>query len=316
MSKTGIYLNGKWYGGSSGANAQDITYSDFENLTQAQKDNGTIYFIPDYQLPQVPIKPWATATDAELVAMIQAADAGDIDLYEDAGWRVGDERVVHLSAMSAYGTLDDTNPAQDVTLVLMNRGGKELVTSTASGRTTCSFIWGMKDSLCYVGRFHYPASGAITWKDSLRRSWCNSTFKNALPEYFRSVCKEVKNITAVTDSANEITNDYCFMAAMAEVFKGDPTYGPGGATAGVNTTAGTAAIEFNALSQFSYYATPANRLKKIRQDLGGNVYNWWGRSSWYTVVPSQMVVDVSNEGVPEATWVDSSSLGICVHGCI
>ena len=232
LMKKGVNFSGSAEGGTQ---SQDISYSDFENLTQVQKDNGTIYFIPDYPLPTVAIKPWSTASDAELVAMIQAADAGDIDLYEDAGWRVGDERVVHLSAMSATG-VGESHAAQDVTLVLVNKGGKELVTPTSSGRTSCSFVWGMKDCLAEKGYMNSTNTNTGSWGASARRTWCNNVFKDALPSTLLPIFKQVKVVTAQTydGSTNEVTNDYFFLPAGAELTKGDTTYGQGG-TAGAQT---------------------------------------------------------------------------------
>ena len=97
--------------------------------------------------PPVTIVTWANGTDAEIVAMVQAADNGVISLADY--WSVNNERIVHLSAMSATN-VGESHVAQDVTLVLMNAGGKTLTTATASGRTVCSFIVGMKDCLIKI----------------------------------------------------------------------------------------------------------------------------------------------------------------------
>ena len=99
--------------------------------------------------PLPDIVTWADGTDEQIVAMVQAADKGRINLADY--WHVGDERVVHLDAMEATG-VDESHDAQDVTLVLMNTGGKTLNTPTEGGRTTCSFIVGQKDSLNEKGK--------------------------------------------------------------------------------------------------------------------------------------------------------------------
>ena len=87
---------------------------------------------------------WSDASDADIVKMVQAADEGKINLADY--WNVGDERVVHLSAMEATG-VDESHAEQNVTFVLMNAGGKML----ANGQTECSFIVGIKDGLAESG---------------------------------------------------------------------------------------------------------------------------------------------------------------------
>lgn len=43
------------------------------------------------------IVPWSTGTDEQIVAMIQAAHNGTIDLQQDGEWAVGDLRTIHIS---------------------------------------------------------------------------------------------------------------------------------------------------------------------------------------------------------------------------
>ena len=67
---------------------------------------------------------WADGTDAEIVAMVNAADDGMINLADY--WSVGDERQVTLSAMEATG-VGESHVEQTVTFVLMNAGGKKFL---------------------------------------------------------------------------------------------------------------------------------------------------------------------------------------------
>lgn len=165
-------------------------------------------------------KGFGEATDAELVAMVEAADRGEIDLYEDAGWRVGDERTVHLSAMAATG-VGESHAEQDVTLVLMNRGGYTLSSATESGRNICSFVVGLKIMLgknIERGYMNSTDTNNGSWKNSARRAWCNSVFYNAIPQSIRSIFKQVKVVTAQTynGTINEETDDYFFLPALKE----------------------------------------------------------------------------------------------------
>lgn len=92
----------------------------------------------------VKIVTWADGTDEEIAAMVKAADEGLIDLKDY--WNIGDARKVMLSETESYEWYT-SHSRQEAEFVLMNAGGKNLVTATESGRTTCSFIVGLKDCL-------------------------------------------------------------------------------------------------------------------------------------------------------------------------
>ena len=110
---------------------------------------------------------WSTSSDAEIVQALEDAYAGKIDLEEDYGWCVGQERTVHLSAMSA-SYVGESYGQQDARLVLMHRRGYTL----ASGQS-CQFIVGLVDTLGYFsssGYMNSTASNSGSWGDSARRS--------------------------------------------------------------------------------------------------------------------------------------------------
>jgi len=64
----------------------------------------------------VKIVPFEYGTDEEIGAIIDAAQAGTIDLQADAGWRVGDMRKISIGAFMAGG--DITEPNQDIDIVI------------------------------------------------------------------------------------------------------------------------------------------------------------------------------------------------------
>ena len=117
------------------------------------------YWYELYGLP-LEIVTWAGGTDKEIVAMVKAADQGLINLSDY--WAVGDTRTVQLSAMSNTG-VSDSHSAQEVDLVLMHAGGYELNEAVASGRTTCSFIVGQKDSLAESGYMNPSSTNSGSW---------------------------------------------------------------------------------------------------------------------------------------------------------
>lgn len=212
----------------------------------------------------VKIVTWADGTDEEIVAMVEAADRGEISLADH--WKVGDERTVHLSAMAATG-VGESHVAQDVTMVLMNVGGKTLANATASGKTECNFIVGMKNGLANgtdgeYGYMNMPNTNIGGWDSCARRTWCNNVFRNAIPASVRSIFKQHLNITANGTGATTVTStDYFALPAEKEVF-------------GSNTYANSSAE--SSLTQFTYYATSSNRIKKCGDS--GSADDWWERS--------------------------------------
>ena len=202
----------------------------------------------------VKIVTWAGGTDAEIANMVAAADAGVINLQDY--WAVGQERSVSLAAMAATG-VGESHSAQNVTMVLMNKGGKTL----ANGKT-CSFIVGLKNGLATTGYMNSTNTNSGGWESCARRTWCNNVFRNAIPSALRGIFKQHKNVTANGSSTGTTTStDYFALPAEKEVF-GSVTY--------ANATAETS------LTQFEYYKTTANRVKNAGDS--GSASGWWERS--------------------------------------
>ena len=214
--------------------------------------------------PAPTIVTWADGTDAEITAMLEAHYAGLIDVT--AIWNVGDERVVHLDAMSATG-VGEPHVAQNVKMVLMNKGGKTL-TTPINGHSECAFVVGQKNMLAngttreggYMNSSNTNNGG---WNSCARRTWCNSVYKNALPSTLVGIFKEHQNVTANGSSSSTTTsNDYFALPSEKEVF-GSVTY--------ADSTAESAN------KQFKYYETSSNRIK-YQGETGGSAYTWWERS--------------------------------------
>jgi len=205
---------------------------------------------------EIKVVTWKYGTDEELADMLEAHYNGDINIHDY--WSVGDERIVHLSAMSATG-VGESHVAQDVTMVLMNEGGKTL----ANGKT-CAFVVGQKNFLAngttleggYMNSSNTNTGG---WKGSARRTWCNETYYNAIASGFKALLKQFINKSGIgggSSSGTENTTDWTALAAEFEVF--------GSTTCSV----------FGEGSQFKYYETSANRIKNVN----GSALPWWERS--------------------------------------
>ena len=230
--------------------------------------------------------------------MVEAADQGKINLSDY--WAVGDTRTVQLSAMSATG-VGESHAAQQVDLVLMHAGGYDLNAAVASGRTTCSFIVGQKDSLATAGYMNSSNTNSGSWDGSARRAWCNSVYKNALPSTLLPIFKQFKTITAQTynGSTNQESVDYFALPAGKEVFNDGYISGYSNET------------EANALFQFTYYATLSNRVKKLGKT--GDAYHWWERSPYHN--DSRLFCYVTSDGSGNGGNA-SVAYGLAPFGCI
>lgn len=245
---------------------------------------------------------FATATDDEIATMVALADAGIIDLYEDCGWRVGQEHQVSLSAIAASGTYDgvswsvgESSGSQTITLVLSNRGGYELVNSVldkqGQTRTECSFQVDCKDNLSTLGYINSTNTTSGSWNGCARRNWCNGGFREALPSELRGVFKQFKTITAQSynGSTNQTSSDYFALRAAKEIF---------GSATGSNAT------EAAALSQVDWYKTSSHIVHTI---------GWFTRSPYAS--NSSAFTAVNNAGSGTAYFA-SEAHGLSPFGCL
>lgn len=233
---------------------------------------------------------WGSATIEELTFMLDLHDRGIIDIREI--WQVGDERVVALPAMRGVGSFEK-HAAQNVTFVLMNAGGKEL-----EDGSECHFVVGMKnafgtsDSVADLDEYGRMNSSSNTnrgeWEDCNRRTWCNSTFANALPADFRSLFKKHKNKTYGT-----VSIDLFALPSTVEVM--------GSASGARSSDEG---------AQFEYYKTASRRRKYY-----GNTSTqtqWFHRSPYINTSDFMCQTGINTVGHCAA----SDSRGISPFGCI
>ena len=225
-------------------------------------------------IPTVKIVPFNSGTDAQIAAMIAAADRGDIDLYADAGWRVGDERQVTLSAMDATGTYDgvswtvgESHAEQTVTLILLDGGTTSETGSTFTGsaasaytlvnnvynkdgtkRTNPAFIVGLKDVLAETGYMNSSNTNSGSWGGCARKNWCDGAFRKSFGTLI-PIFKQFKVKTAETASGDTLqtSQGYFALAATKEIYGSDDNNS--------NST------ERSTLIQFSYYSPRSTRRK-------------------------------------------------------
>ena len=230
---------------------------------------------------------WANGTDEEVAAMVAAADAGKLNLSDY--WHEGDERTVHLSAMSATG-VEESHVAQDVVMVLTDPGHFTL----ASGKP-CNFVVLQKDCLKKNGAMNSSNTNSGGWDACPRRTWCNSVYRNAIPSTLRGIFKQFTTYAANgTGSSSVASSDYFALFSEKEVF-------------GLTPYADSSAESKN--SQLTWFKTSSNRIKVVN----GSAYIWWERSP-YTSSPS-IFCAVSRGGA--ADWYNANNgRGLAPFGCI
>ena len=266
-----------------------ITTPSGTNKQILQGNNANLQLIAGYNPPSFKPVTWAGGTDEEIVAMVEAADAGLINLSDY--WAVGDTRTVQLSAMSNT-VVNHSHAAQKVDLVLMHAGGYEL----ADG-STCNFVVGQKDSLAEVGYMNLHMTNSGSWDGSDRRVWCNSTYKNAIPSTLQPIFKQFKTITLEASEGKTLKTSLDYFALPAEKEVGSRNW--------------SSSAEFNALFQFDWYKTASNRIKKL--GISGSTDLWWRRSPRYTNSSDFCCTESSGSSGSASAY---SSLGLAPFGCI
>lgn len=141
---------------------------------------------------------WANGTFEEISKVLDMHYAGEIDISEH--WNVGDERVVHLSSMSSWNaTYGETQPEKDVTIVIIGFNFDTLRTPI-NGISKSAITVQVKECLPnkgvidadYIEKEKRFDSVTLEWVACDRRAWCNSTFKNSLPNELHDLIKVVK----------------------------------------------------------------------------------------------------------------------------
>ena len=240
----------------SPANGSSFSSVGTKTITATYTENGVTKTATTSVNVTITAVTWAAGTDAQIVDMVAAADAGVISLSDY--WAVGDERTIPLTAMAATG-VGETHAAQNVVYRLDNAGGMQL----ANGKT-CSFIAGQKNLLNEYGYMNSSNTTAGSWNDSARRAWCNNVYKNAFPSSLLPICKEFITITGGGSGATSGTvtaTDLFSLPAEMNIF-GSRSY--------------SVQDEANALAQWTTYKTASNRIKYAN----GSAYYWWQRSPY------------------------------------
>lgn len=204
---------------------------------------------------------WATfsaGSDEVIGAMIDAAQAGDLDL--STVWSVGDTRTI---SVAAFAGVQNQHAAQSIDIV---------ITSFEDYNNAGAVMqFDMKDCLAEYECMNSSNTGTLTNTSMYKTVLPN--YANALPSWLKTRLKPF-SIKVSPDGSNAtpitLTNQKLALRAEWEVF-------------GAKSYAVAGQAEASGGKQISYYATQANRIKKQGHTGSANGW-WWLRSPYNTAV--------------------------------
>jgi hypothetical protein len=254
---------------------------------------------------------WADGKPEEIIAVIQAIDAGTLQVDDLTGWDVGDERTVTLPAMEA-GVVDESHEEQDIVVVIMDKTDAAATKTLESDSSNhASFIIGLKNCLNETGVMH-TGDSSYTWGTTARRQWCNDTFYKAMLSAFGAkksdnFFKKVANVTGVYSKPTTLDTvyDYFALPSVVEVE---------GASTSANVT--SAELNSSSLAQFTWYQQ-GNYSKTINGEVTdattSKALAWWERSP--DRVSSGRFLCLMNS-VTQSYGTPQSTQGIAPFGCL
>lgn len=268
---------------------------------------------------KAPMYPFATATDAQLAAMLNSYyngyyDASEITTLKTTYLPVGAKRSIALSAMAATG-VSESHHADNYDVVIIGQEHDDL--STAIGSKTKALLTVQLDRILYKnttdetytssspsvadegGYMNDTATNVGGWSSCLRRTWCNDVFYAALPTTLRSCIKPVNKLTGAGNQLTTIvtTQDKVFLLSAVEV-----------------QSTGTAAADGEG-SRYEYFNTSNNRKKKPSYMQAGATSSssvWWTRSPQISNSKSF----VHRKGTNTGTATADNPKGICPAFCL
>jgi hypothetical protein len=264
-----------------------------------ESDDDTNLDPPTTDCSTIKIVSWSDGTPDEIAKMLESHYNGAIDIADY--WTVGDTRTITLTAI-ASGTTGESQSQQSVDLIII--GIKHDDKADGSGKAAVTVQ--TKNSLGTAGYMYsgYTSPSYSLWKDSPRRTWCNSNFKSALPTWLQNLIKPVAKVTnrhansgysSYRGQTN--TTDDVFLLSEFETFGSAYV---GGSDYGDVGSDGT---------QYAYMKTQANRVKS------GGTNTWWLRSSNVYGSGTSYFVCVNSDGAT-CTLGASNVYGLAPAFCI
>lgn len=193
-------------------------------------------------------------------------------------WKVGDEKDITVSG-------------ETLTLVIMGFDHDDLESSGKAGIT-----FGLKNLMANTRAMNSSNTNSGGFTGSAMYSWLQNTLLPTLPSDLQAVLKSVKKKTSAGSQSSTINTNAMklFLFSEIEIF-GSTTYSVSGEG-----------------SQYSYFATAANRIKYLSNG-SGSANIWWERSP--RASNSVYFCVVSSNGDAGGSSA-SSSRGVCFGFCV
>lgn len=194
-------------------------------------------------------------------------------------WQIGD-------------TKDETIAGETLTFAIMGKNMDDL----ADGSGKAGLTFGMTQLMASTRQMNSSNTNTGSFAGSAMYSWLSGTIYPNLPTELKDAIKAVNKKTSSGGGSSAIRTDamYLWLFAEIEVF-GSTTY----SYAGEGT-------------QYPYFATSAERIKRLSNGAGAASY-WWERSPYRNYSTTFCLVDTS--GSARGT-VAHASLGVCFGFCI
>ena len=207
-----------------------------------------------------------------------AQAVADKDPILDA-WQVGD-------------TKDEVIAGETLTFAIMGKNMDDL----ADGSGKAGLTFGMTQLMAATRQMNSSNTNAGSFAGSAMYSWLSGTIYPNLPTELKDAIKAVNKKTSVGGGSSSIRTDpmYLWLFSEIEVF-GTTTY----SVAGEGT-------------QSPYFATAAERIKRLSNGSGAASY-WWERSPYTN--GSNLFCRVTPSGAADATGA-GASYGVCFGFCI
>lgn len=234
----------------------------------------------------VTIVPFETGTDDEIVAMIQAAHDGQINLQTDGGWAIGDVRTITVNAFTAGGNVSEAQQQVDI------------VISSFDEYMSCGNVmqFDFKDALAANVRMNSSAVNSGGFGSSEMYNITLPALVEALPLWLKTLLITFNVLGSAGDTSaviETVPNNKLALRSEIEIF-GNISYSKAGEG-----------------SQIPYYTTSANRIKKIGHT--GNAGRWWERSPEGNTTST--FCDVYTDGQASKNYAQRVE-GVAPFGCL
>ena len=230
---------------------------------------------------------FAYGTDAQIAAILDAAAAGTIDLQRDAGWKVGDQRVISIAAFTAGGNVAE--PAQNVAIVI----------TSFEEYMGCGNVMQFDFACMLSGKVRMNATNTTAggYGASEMKTVTLPALVEALPGWLKTRLKTFSVLAgsggapASSQTVETVTDNKLALRSEAEVYGSNPQSPAGEGT------------------QAEYYSG-GSYLRAKPQGIAGNDTTWWMRSA--STNSYFLTASSGNSNIQSA----SSPEGLAAFGCL